>query len=133
MLSLFDLAAVLLTFSAVFRWFNSRYLPLPRSVGLLLISVLVSVMIVTAEIVFPTAFPFENLVNLLLRSTSRTSHEPNAGVPPLSGSAAYRCDEATAPGSPPGSRHPQLDRTSTASSQERRGRPSTPGSPCPGL
>jgi hypothetical protein len=41
-LSLMDIAAVLLTLCAVFGWLNHKFLPLSRSVGLLVMSVLTS-------------------------------------------------------------------------------------------
>ena len=46
MLSLMDIAAVLLTLSAAFGWLNHKFLPLSRSVGLLLMSVLTSLLMI---------------------------------------------------------------------------------------
>jgi CPA1 family monovalent cation:H+ antiporter len=51
--SLFDLAAILLTFSAFFGWLNRRFLPLPHSIGVLLMSVLVSLGLIALDAAVP--------------------------------------------------------------------------------
>ena len=43
MFSLLDLAAILLTLSALFGWLNHKFIPLPHTIGLLVMSVVVSV------------------------------------------------------------------------------------------
>lgn len=53
MLSLMDIAAVLLTLSAVFGWLNHKFLPLSRSVGLLVMSVTTSLFLIGLDAVIP--------------------------------------------------------------------------------
>ncbi len=53
MLSIFDLAAVLLTLSALFGWLNHKFLLLPHSIGLLVMSVMASVVLVAIDVVYP--------------------------------------------------------------------------------
>lgn len=53
MLSLMDIAAVLLTLSAVFGWLNHKFLPLSRSVGLLVMSVLTSLLLIGLDAAVP--------------------------------------------------------------------------------
>src|SRR4051794_36536292 len=48
-----DLAAVLLTLSAVFGWLNHKFLPLSHSVGLLVMSVVTSLLLIALDAVFP--------------------------------------------------------------------------------
>jgi len=52
-LSIMDLAAVLLTLSALFGWLNYKFLPLSHSVGLLVMSVVTSLALIGADAVFP--------------------------------------------------------------------------------
>jgi len=52
-LSFFDLTAILLTLSALFGWLNHRYLPLPHSVGLLVMSAATSLVLIVVELLFP--------------------------------------------------------------------------------
>ncbi|MBU6463593.1 MAG: sodium:proton antiporter [Bradyrhizobium sp.] len=53
MLSLMDIAAVLLTLSAVFGWFNHKFLPLSHSVGLLVMSVATSWALIGLDAILP--------------------------------------------------------------------------------
>jgi len=52
-LSLMDIAAVLLTLSAVFGWLNHKFLPLSRSVGLLVMSVTTSLFLIGLDAAIP--------------------------------------------------------------------------------
>ncbi|MGY4466854.1 NhaP-type Na+/H+ or K+/H+ antiporter [Bradyrhizobium sp. LB9.1b] len=53
MLSIMDIAAVLLTLSAVFGWLNHKFLPLSHSVGLLVMSVVTSLILIGLDALFP--------------------------------------------------------------------------------
>lgn len=53
MLSIMDIAAVLLTLSAVFGWLNHKFLPLSHSVGLLVTSVVTSLILIGLDALFP--------------------------------------------------------------------------------
>lgn len=53
MLSIMDVAAILLTLSAVFGWLNHKFLPLSHSVGLLVMSVVTSLMLIGLDALFP--------------------------------------------------------------------------------
>ncbi|GGI32020.1 cation:proton antiporter [Bradyrhizobium guangdongense] len=53
MLSIMDVAAVLLTLSALFGWLNYKFLPLSHSVGLLVMSVVTSLVLIGADTLFP--------------------------------------------------------------------------------
>ena len=50
MFSLFDLAAILLTLSALFGWLNHKFLLLPHTIGLLVMSVVASIILVVVDI-----------------------------------------------------------------------------------
>ena len=63
MLSLMDIAAVLLTLSAAFGWLNHKFLPLSRSVGLLLMSVLTSLLMIGLDAAVPTAHLLNQLAD----------------------------------------------------------------------
>ena len=63
MLSLMDIAAVLLTLSAAFGWLNHKFLPLSRSVGLLLMSVLTSLLMIGLDASVPTAHLLNQLAD----------------------------------------------------------------------
>jgi monovalent cation:H+ antiporter, CPA1 family len=52
-LSIMDLAAVLLTLSALFGWLNHKFLPLSHSVGLLVMSVVTSLMLIGLDALLP--------------------------------------------------------------------------------
>lgn len=53
MLSIFDLAAILVTLTALFAWFNQRYVRLPRNIGLLLMGLLASLALVLIDLAIP--------------------------------------------------------------------------------
>jgi CPA1 family monovalent cation:H+ antiporter len=53
MLSIFDLAAILVTLTALFAWFNQRFVKLPRNIGLLLMGLLASLILVGVDLAIP--------------------------------------------------------------------------------
>lgn len=53
MISIFDLVAALLTLAALFGWVNRRFIHLPHAVGLLVLSLLASLLLVAAETLLP--------------------------------------------------------------------------------
>ena len=61
MLSLMDIAAVLLTLSAVFGWLNHKFLPLSRSVGLLVMSVTTSLFLIGLDAAIPAVHLLKQL------------------------------------------------------------------------
>ena len=65
--SLLDLAAILLTLSALFGWINHKFIPLPHTIGLLVMSVVTSVSMVTIDLAFPAQHFFEPLTDALLQ------------------------------------------------------------------
>jgi len=65
MLSILDQAAILLTLSALFGWLNHKYIPLPHSIGLLVMSVVVSILLVGAGLAFPDQHLFDALTKAL--------------------------------------------------------------------
>lgn len=65
--SLLELSAILLTLSALFGWLNHKYSPLPHSIGLLLMSVVVSVGLVLVDFAVPGQHLFEPLSAALLQ------------------------------------------------------------------
>ena len=67
MLSLLDLAAILLTLSALFGWLNHKFLPLPHTIGLLIMSVVTSLALVLVDLAFPEQHLFEPLTAALLQ------------------------------------------------------------------
>ena len=67
MLSLLDLAAILLTLSALFGWLNHKFLPLPHTIGLLLMSVVTSLVLVLVDVAFPEQHLFAPLTAALLQ------------------------------------------------------------------
>lgn len=54
MLSLFEIAALLLAISAFFGWFNHVVLHLPHTIGLLVMALVSSIVLLFAERIFPT-------------------------------------------------------------------------------
>src|SRR3974390_486413 len=54
-MSLFDVSALLLTLSALFGWATRRFLPLPRSIGLLLMGLVASLVLAGVGAVLPDA------------------------------------------------------------------------------
>lgn len=67
MFSLLDLAALLLTLSAVLSWLNYKFIPLPHSIGLLGMSVVTSVAMVAIDLAFSSQHLFEALTGALLQ------------------------------------------------------------------
>lgn len=65
MLSIFDLAAVLLFLSALFGWLNHKVLLLPHSIGLLVMSVMASVVLVGIDVVYPGQHLYGELTGAL--------------------------------------------------------------------
>jgi CPA1 family monovalent cation:H+ antiporter len=65
--SLLDLAAILLTLSALFGWLNHKFIPLPHTIGLLVMSVVTSVAMVAIDLAFPKQHLFEPLTGALLQ------------------------------------------------------------------
>ena len=61
MLSIFDLAALLLTLSALFGWLNVRFLGLPHSIGMLTMGLAASLALIAAEVAFPSVAVFHEL------------------------------------------------------------------------
>lgn len=53
MLSIFEIAALLLGLSALFGWFNLRYLRLPHTIGLLIMALAASLMLIAIERLAP--------------------------------------------------------------------------------
>jgi hypothetical protein len=65
LLSLMDVAALLLTLCAVFGWANYKFLPLSRSVGLLVMSVATSAVLLGLNALFPKHRLFALLTDTL--------------------------------------------------------------------
>lgn len=65
MLSTLDLAALLLTLSALFGWINRKFLPFPHAVGLLGMSVVASLAVVGLEAAFPNRNIYEGVAAAL--------------------------------------------------------------------
>ena len=53
MLSLFEIVALLLVFSAILSWVNRAYLKLPHTIGLLVMALFASFILMAMEVVFP--------------------------------------------------------------------------------
>lgn len=67
MISIFDLAALLLTLSALFGWLNQRFLRLPHAIGLLLMGLTASLVLVLVEAAFPNEQQHQLLTQVLLQ------------------------------------------------------------------
>lgn len=65
MLSLFDLAALLLTASASFSWLNRRFLRLPHAIGLLTMGLAASLLLVLVDLVAPGRHLYDALTGTL--------------------------------------------------------------------
>ena len=61
MLSLFEIAALLLVLSAVLSWLNRAYIKLPHTIGLLVMALLASFAIIAMEAMFPALQVYETL------------------------------------------------------------------------
>jgi CPA1 family monovalent cation:H+ antiporter len=64
-LSIFELSALLLTLSAALGWINRKYLPLPQTIGLLVMSVCVSLLLVGVDAMVPDRHIFDALTKPL--------------------------------------------------------------------
>ena len=53
MISIFDLAAILLALSALFGWLNRRFLRLPNAIGLLVLGLAAALLLLLLELFFP--------------------------------------------------------------------------------
>lgn len=67
MFSLLDLAAILLTLSALFGSLNHKLIPLPHTIGLLVLSVFVSTALVIVDFAIPGQHLFDGLTKALLQ------------------------------------------------------------------
>src|SRR4051794_6160666 len=65
MISIFDLAALLLTLSALFGWLNRRFLRMPHPIGLLVMALLASLTLVGLDLAFPGQHLYEDLPRVL--------------------------------------------------------------------
>ena len=54
MLSLFEIAALLLVLSAAFSWVNRVYIKLPHTIGLLIIALIASMVMLALQVAFPS-------------------------------------------------------------------------------
>ena len=65
MISIFDLAAMLLTLSALFGWLNRRFLRMPHTIGLLVMGLAASLSLVGLDLAFPAQHLYEDLTKVL--------------------------------------------------------------------
>lgn len=65
MISIFDLAAMLLTLSALFGWLNRRFLRMPHTIGLLVMGLLASLALLGLDVVFPGQHLLGDLTRIL--------------------------------------------------------------------
>ncbi|WP_102960564.1 cation:proton antiporter [Mangrovicella endophytica] len=65
MISILDIAAILLCLSALFGWLNHRFVGLPHATGLLVIGLLASLVLVGVEALFPEELLYEELARVL--------------------------------------------------------------------
>ena len=61
MLSLFEIAALLLVLSALLSWLNRAYLKLPHTIGLLVMALFASFILIGMEAIFPSLQVYETL------------------------------------------------------------------------
>jgi CPA1 family monovalent cation:H+ antiporter len=67
LLSILELSAVLLTLSAVLGWVNHKYLPMPHTIGLLVMGVSASLILVAIDAAVPEQHLFDALTRTLLQ------------------------------------------------------------------
>ncbi|MDW5317468.1 sodium:proton antiporter [Rhizobium sp. PL01] len=67
MLSIFELSAVLLSLSAILGWINHKFLPMPHTIGLLVMSVAASLILVAIDATVPERHLFDALTSALLQ------------------------------------------------------------------
>ena len=60
-MSLFNLAALLLTLSALFGWLNHRIVRLPHSIGLLVLGLAASLLLVLLDLIFPAQHLYDQV------------------------------------------------------------------------
>ncbi|MCC2098731.1 MAG: cation:proton antiporter, partial [Hyphomicrobiales bacterium] len=65
MLSIFDLAAVLVTLTAIFAWLNQRFVRLPRNIGLLLMGLLASLALVGIDLAIPHTELYASIIKAI--------------------------------------------------------------------
>ncbi len=65
MLSFFDIAAVVLVLSAVFGWFNRRFIRLPHQIGLLILGLAASLALVVIDDVLPDSTVLESFTTAI--------------------------------------------------------------------
>ncbi|TXN33540.1 sodium:proton antiporter [Methylobacterium sp. WL19] len=65
MISIFDLAAALLTLSALFGWINRRFVHMPHGIGLLVMGLVASLLLVLLDVAFPEQHLYEALTGAL--------------------------------------------------------------------
>ena len=65
MISVFDMVALLLTLSALFGWFNRRFIRLPHSIGLLVMGLASSLLLIVLELAFPEEHLYEDVAQAL--------------------------------------------------------------------
>jgi len=64
-ISIFDLAAMLLILSALFGWLNRRFLRMPHTIGLLVMGLAASLALVGLDLAFPAQHLYEDLTRVL--------------------------------------------------------------------
>jgi CPA1 family monovalent cation:H+ antiporter len=67
LISLFDLAALLLTLSALFGWLNHRVVRLPHTIGLLVMGLAASLLLVLLDLIFPGQHLYDQVKQPLLQ------------------------------------------------------------------
>ncbi len=65
MISLLDIAALLLVLSAAFGWLNHRFVRLPHATGLLVMGLLASLILLAVEALFPDELLYDELAGTL--------------------------------------------------------------------
>lgn len=65
MISIFNLAAILVTLTALFGWLNRRVLGLPQAIGMLLMGLAASLLLVALQVVWPQAQFYRPLITAL--------------------------------------------------------------------
>ena len=66
-LSLFDVIAVLLSLSAAFGWINHRFIKLPQTIGLLVMSLAASLVLIGFELAFPHLGLYDDAVSVIMQ------------------------------------------------------------------
>lgn len=65
MSSIFDLVAILLTATAGFAWTNHVFIGLPHTIGLSIMGLVASLLMISAEFLFPTIHVYEDLTSII--------------------------------------------------------------------